>query len=228
MMGIHESQPPLFSYRLNLDHRVRADHPLRAIQEQIDFTFVRTAVAQQYGHNGNESVDPAIILKLMFLLFYDNIASERELMQIIPERLDYLWFLGYELDEPVPHHSVLSKARRRWGAAVFEQFFVRTVGQCVAAGLVDGHKLHVDGSLNDAQASCDSVRHGSPELIAALKAAYAATETKLADTGAVRYYATVNDQLLSTTDPDAGWCARARNHPGRVTIITARWTTPTA
>ena len=30
----------------------------------------------------------------MFLLFYDNVASECELMKIATERLDYLWFLG--------------------------------------------------------------------------------------------------------------------------------------
>ena len=49
-------------------------------------------------------------MKLMFLLFYDNVASERELMAF-PERLDYLWFLGYGLDDEIPDHSVLSKAR---------------------------------------------------------------------------------------------------------------------
>jgi len=30
---------------------------------------------------------------MMLLLFLDDIKSERELMRIIPERLDYLWFL---------------------------------------------------------------------------------------------------------------------------------------
>jgi transposase len=214
MMGQPQPQKDLFSYRIDLDQRVRPDHPLRQIKVTVDFTFVRAKVAHCYGANGNESVPPEVILKLMFLLFYDNLASERELMRVLPERLDYLWFLDYGLDDPIPDHSVLSKARKRWGAAVFEQFFVRTVGQCVAAGLVDGTKLHVDGSLNEAHASCDSVRHGSPELIAALKAAYAATETKLADTGAVRYYATVNDQLLSTTDPDAA-VVRKGNQPSR-------------
>jgi len=203
MMGIHQSQKELFAYHINLDHRVRPDHPLRVIREQIDFTFVRAAVAKQYGHNGNESVDPAIILKLMFLLFFDNVASERELMQIVPERLDYLWFLGYELDDVVPHHSVLSKARRRWGTGVFEQFFVRTVGQCVAAGLVDGTKLHLDGSLNAANASTDSVLKGGPELIAALKVAYQAVASKLDDTTTPDEYAAVNDRVMSTTDPDA-------------------------
>ena len=137
MMGQPQPQKDLFSYRIDLDQRVRPDHPLRAIKAAVDFTFVRDQVAHCYGYNGNESVPPEVILKLMFLLFYDNLASERELMRVLPERLDYLWFLDFGLDDPIPDHSVLSKARKRWGAAVFEQFFVRTVGQCVAAGLVD-------------------------------------------------------------------------------------------
>ena len=203
MMGFQQPQKELFTYQINLDKRVRSDHPLRRIHETVDFSFVRAEVASLYGHNGNESVDPAVILKMLFLLFFDNIASERELMRIIPERLDYLWFLGYELDSEIPDHSVLSKARARWGGSAFEKFFVRTVGQCVAAGLVDGRKIHVDSSLNDANASCDSVRTGSPELIAALKAAYDAAERKLEHTDTVRYYETVNDRLMSTTDADA-------------------------
>ena len=162
MMGIQDNQPVLFSYRINLDQRVCADHPLRRVQEEVDFRFVRQEVAHLYGENGNESVDPSVLLKMLLLLFFDNVASERELMRIIPERLDYLWFLGYKLDSVIPNHSVLSKARARWGPAAFEKFFVRTVGQCVAAGLVDGGKIHVDSSLNEANASCDSVRVPAP------------------------------------------------------------------
>ena len=53
---------------------------------------------------------------------------------------------------------------------------MRTIEQCVKAGLVDGRKLHVDSSLIAADASRESVIKGPPELIAALKRAYAATE----------------------------------------------------
>jgi len=213
MMGTQDNQSSLFSCQINLERRVRADNPLRQINQVVDFAFVRAEVAALYGHNGNESVDPAVILKMMFLLFIDNIDGERELMRIIPERLDYLWFLGYELDAIIPHHSVLSKARARWGRAAFEKFFVRTVGQCVSAGLVEGTKIHVDGSLNDAHASCDSVRQASPELIAALKAAYQATESKLDDTTTPDSYAAVNDRVVSTTDPDAAVVRRGSQPP---------------
>ncbi len=211
MMGIRQAQKDLFSYNIDLDKRVRKENPLRAIAERIDFTFVRNEVAAQYGYNGNVSEDPAVILKMMFLLFYDDISSERELMRIIAERLDYLWFLGYRLDDEVPDHSVLSKARKRWGVEVFQRFFVQMVGQCVAAGLVDGKKIHVDASLIDANASKDSVIKGSPEWIAALKRVYQATESKLEDTTTPASHTGVNDTMVSQTDPDAGLVRMGRN-----------------
>lgn len=215
MMGIHQPQPELFSYQVNLEKRVRVDHPLRRVAQAVDFTFVRGEVSDLYGDKGNESVDPAILMKMMFLLFYDNVASERELMNVIPERLDYLWFLGYGLDDEVPNHSVLSKARRRWGREVFERLFVRTVEQCVAAGLVSGDKLHVDASLIAANAAKDSMVKSSPALIAAYAAAYAAAEKKLNDPADRPGFQAVNDTAISTTDPDAGLASKGGqgSHP---------------
>jgi Transposase domain (DUF772) len=72
-------------------------------------------------------------MRMMLLLFLDDIKSERELMRIIPERLDYLWFLGYGLDDEIPDHSVLSKARKRWGQEVFVSLFSRVVHQWAAS-----------------------------------------------------------------------------------------------
>jgi transposase len=203
MMGVHTAQKELFSYQVDLDRRVRADHPLRAIRRTMDFGFVRQEVARCYGYNGNVSADPEVVMKLMFLLFFDNVKSERELLRMLPERLDYLWFLGFGLDDDVPDHSVLSKARTRWGHTVFEALFVRVVQQCVEAGLVDGAKLHLDGSLINAHASRDSVVKSSPELISALKRAYQVEERKLEGNLADPHYQPVNATLLSTTDPDA-------------------------
>jgi len=222
MMGTQRSERKLFYVGFDLESRVRPGNPLRRVLEAIDFTFVRAEVADCYGENGNVSVDPAVILKMMFLLFYDDVSSERELMRIIPERLDYLWFLGYELDDEVPNHSVLSKARGRWGPEAFERFFVETVRQCLEAGLVSGSKIHVDGSLVDADASKDSVLKGPPEVIAALKEAYRAQEAKLDEVdepedvdepeedgkppegpAGRRSYEAKNARMVSTTDPDA-------------------------
>jgi len=207
MMGKQQEQKDLFSYAVDLDRRVRAENPLRRIRERIDFSFVREEVKGCYGYNGNVSEDPAVILKMMFLLFYDDVPSERELMRIIPERLDYLWFLGFRLDEEVPDHSVLSKARRRWGVEVFERLFEGIVRQCVEKGLVGGEKIHMDGSLVDANASKNSVVKGSESLVAEIRAAVRSQVRKLDEEQELargrRYHATVNDKAISLTDPDA-------------------------
>ena len=157
-MGSRDSQKQLWSYQVNLDKRVRSDHPLRKVNEVLKLDWVREEVAKFYGMKGNVSEDPAVIMKMMLLLFLDNVRSERELMRIIPERLDYMWFLGYGLDDAIPNHSILSKARKRWGQEVFVSLFSQVVVQGVSAGLVDGSKIHVDSSLVDANASLNSVR----------------------------------------------------------------------
>ena len=252
MMGKQASEGKLFYVGFDLEGRVREDNPLRRIRAAVDFSFVREEVSDRYGNKGNVSVDPEVILKMMFLLFFDDVSSERELMRIIRERLDYLWFLGYGLDDEIPNHSVLSKARRRWGAKVFERVFVRTVAQCVDAGLVEGKKIHVDGSLVEANASRGSVVKGAPGVIGALKEAYRRQEGKLEEAGegseedeegppgsggADRCYEPVNDGMVSTTDPDAAMVrqgkgpSRPRHKHHRVVddaqgVITAVATTP--
>ncbi len=127
--------------RLNLDKRIRQNHLLRQIDHHIDFNFVYAEVEDAYGQRGNVSIPPPIILKMMLLLVLYNVRSERELMDTIPERLDWLWFLGYDLDDEVPNHSVLSKACTRWGVCAFQTFFDRIVSQCVQAGLVAVHAM---------------------------------------------------------------------------------------
>ncbi|MGH9669810.1 MAG: transposase [Terriglobales bacterium] len=146
----------LFYTGFNLEERVPAEHPLRRVAEAIDFRFVRARVAGRYGVNGNESVDPTLILKLLFLAFHENVRGERELMRQLPLRLDWMWFCGLDLDSDIPDHSVLSKARRRWGLEVFEAVFARVLDQCVQAGLVEGKTVYADSTVLKADASVES------------------------------------------------------------------------
>ena len=237
MMGQQKTTEQLFSYQVSLERRVPREHVLRQVSEVVDFTFVREAVAERYGRNGNESIDPVVILKLMFLLFFDNVSSERELMRMLGYRLDYLWFLGFTLDDDVPNHSVLSKARTRWGAELFEELFVRVVAACVERGLVDGKKIHMDGSLVDANAAKGSVLKGAPELIAALRRAYGVEAQKLDEPGEEEGGpASVNSKAVSSTDPDSALVRRSGDSRPRYKhhrviddahgVITAVKTTP--
>ena len=234
MMG---KQPPpqenLFCYNPNLEERIPPDHPLRRIKALVDFDFVSKKVEPLYGRKGNVSVPPPVILKLMFLLFYDNVASERELMKTLPMRLDWLWFLDFDLDSVVPDHSVLSKARKRWGEQAFEEFFQSIVWQCVEAGLVDGTKIFCDSSLVDADASNNSVMERQ-SFIRSWKKRYGEFERRFfVDEGKAA------PKHVSMTDPDASVVRKGKGKPkvryaehravdSRQGVITATVTTPGA
>jgi transposase len=181
MMGTQPSnrQPALFSYHIDLEQRIPADHWLRAMAAVLDLSFVIPTVRHLYGRSGNVSLDPRVILKMMLLLFLYDVPSERELIEQIRVRLDFLWFLGFDLDTEIPDHSVLSKARARWGEEVFQKLFIRIVQQCVEAGLVSGSLLHIDSTIVKASASKDSVVTSSPEMVSALRQAYQQQQSKL-------------------------------------------------
>jgi transposase len=202
MMG-HQSgfQPKLFYYNANLEKRVPRNHILRKIQQKIDFDFIYHEVKDTYGDNGNVSVPPPVILKLMLLLVLYNVRSERELIDTIPLRLDWLWFLGYDIDTEIPNHSVLSKARTRWGIAAFKRFFEHIVWQCVEVGLIDGTKLFLDSSLIDADASNNSVVD-THSLKKYLKKGYRHLEARL-DEEVAEKTTPANSRYISSTDPDA-------------------------
>jgi len=166
MMGRPQQiETKLFYTNLSLDNRVRQDNPLRQIKAAIDFDFARAEVKPLYGWRGNPSVDPAVLIKLMLLLVLENIPSERELMARMSERLDWMWFCGYDWDDDIPHHSVISKARRRWGLAVFKDLFQRVLSQCAQAGLIDGRTLYIDASVISANADKSSI-HPSLGIVA--------------------------------------------------------------
>src|SRR3989440_7749956 len=84
--------------------------------------------------------------------------SERQLMRHAADRLSVLWYAGYDLDEPLPDHSSLTRIRERYGVNVFRRFFEAIVEQCQAAGLVWGKELYFDGTKVEANASLDSVK----------------------------------------------------------------------
>ncbi|MGH9879660.1 MAG: transposase, partial [Nitrososphaerales archaeon] len=162
----------------------------------------------RYGYNGNESIPPPVILKLMLLLVLYNVRSERELMETLEERLDWLWFLDFDLDTEIPDHSVLSKARKRWGEEAFRSFYERVLWQCVESGLVDGSKIFVDSSLIEADASNNSVVD-TQSLKRYLNESYKEMERRLQRESEDKEKddedkrGGVNSRYISTTDPEA-------------------------
>lgn len=156
MMGQKVFQEKFF-YDFSLSKRIPEDHILRRLSEVVDLAFVRRLTAQFYSHTGQPSVDPVVLFKMMLLGYLYGITSERKLAEECSLNLAFMWYLGYDLDETTPDHSVISKARSRYGQGTFERFFERVLALCVEAGLVKGEQLFADSTLIQANASLKSV-----------------------------------------------------------------------
>jgi hypothetical protein len=66
--------------------------------------------------------------------------------------------LYYDLNQPLPDHSSLTRIRTRYGVEMFRRFFEAIVDQCQQAGLVWGKELYVDATKVNANASLESVK----------------------------------------------------------------------
>lgn len=194
----------------DLGARIPANHLLRRINETLDLSFVYDAVETTYGGVGRESVPPPTIVKLMLLLTLYKVEFERELFRELPMRIDWLWFLGYDLSSEIPNHSVLSKARKRWGPKVFDELFVRTIQLCMTAGLIEGRELLADSSLIDANASVDSLFRIAQALAASATSRLdePASEAEPDEPNAKDASASTEPKYRSSTDPDASGAKR--------------------
>jgi transposase len=157
MMGTKERNFQALPENLSLEDLVPEDNFYRCLQQKLDLSFVRELVEDLYAASGRPSVDPEVFFRLQLVMFHEDIRSERELMRIVSDRLSVRWYVGYDLHEPLPDHSSLTRIRDRFGLSVFREFFERIVQLCVEGGLVWGEELYFDATKVDANASLDSI-----------------------------------------------------------------------
>src|SRR5713101_6330855 len=142
---------------VSLEELVSQDHFYRHLDRTLDLSFVREFVQQTYAGGGRPSIDPIVFFKLQLVMFFEGIRSERQLMRHAADRLSILWYLGYDLDEPLPDHSSLTRIRTRYGLEMFRRFFETMVERCQQAGLVWGKELYFDATHVLADAALDSL-----------------------------------------------------------------------
>src|SRR5215210_9517482 len=108
---------------VSLEDLVPTDHFYRRLEAKLELSFVRELVRPLYAGGGRSSVDPVVFFKLQLLMFFEDIRSERRLMEVVADRLSLRWYLGYDLYEPLPDHSSLTRIRERYGLLTFRRFF---------------------------------------------------------------------------------------------------------
>jgi transposase len=142
---------------VTLEDLVPPDHFYRHVDRNLNLSFVRELVKNCYTQGGRPSIDPVVFFKLQLVMFFEGLRSERQLLRLAADRLSVRWYLGFNLDEPLPDHSSLTRIRTRYGLEVFRRFFAAIVEQCQQAGLVWGKELYFDATQVKADAAMDSL-----------------------------------------------------------------------
>ena len=155
MMGIKERHFPSLPDDVSLEELVPKDNFYRRLQGALDLSFVRDLVKDRYAFGGRPSIDPVVFFGLQLILFFEGLRSERQLMEVVADRLSLRWFVGYDLHEPLPDHSSLTRIRERYALETFRRFFERIVQECFEAGLVRGEELFFDSTKVRADADIE-------------------------------------------------------------------------
>jgi len=161
MRGSDGRSGSLFSY-VDLETRVRGDHPLRVIREIANaaLTSLSADFAALYpARLGRPSIAPERLLRAILLQAFYGLRSERQLMERLEYDLLFRWFVGLGVDEAVWDHSSFSKNRDRLlGGEIAAKFLRAVLAQPKVARLVSSDHFSVDGTLIEAWASIKSFR----------------------------------------------------------------------
>lgn len=139
-----------------MDDLVPQNHLLRIIDKAIDWRFIYDLVEDKYSPDfGRPSMDPVVLIKIPFIQYLYGIRSMRQTMKEIEVNVAYRWFLGLEMQEPVPHFSTFGKnySRRFKDTDLFEQIFSHILMECYKFKLVDPTEVFVDATHVKARAN---------------------------------------------------------------------------
>ena len=156
MQGRKEIHPKMM-YQVHLDSLVRADNYYRKLSSALDLHFLYKSTNKYYGSEGQESIDPVVFFKICLVGYLNNINSDRKLIEYCSNCLDIRLFIQYDIDEPLPWHSTISRTRALYGEEVFMELFRKVLGMCVQKGMVRGKRQAIDSAFIKANASLDSL-----------------------------------------------------------------------
>jgi len=160
MRGSDERSVELFSY-VDLEKRVRQDHPLRAIREMANVALAALSgdFAALYAGTGRPSIPPEMLLRATLLQAFYSIRSERQLLERLEFDLLFRWFVGLGVDDPVWDHSTFSKNRDRLlEGDIAAAFLAAVLAQPRVKRLLSSEHFSVDGTLVEAWASMKSFK----------------------------------------------------------------------
>jgi transposase len=148
---------PKMMYQVYLNDLVPENNFYRLLDKELDLKYLYKATEKYYGLEGQESIDPVVFFKICLAGYLNNITSDRKLIEYCSDSLAIRLFLKYDIDEPLPWHSTISRTRQLYGEEVFLSLFRKVLSMCVSKGMVSGRRQAVDSAFIKANASMDSL-----------------------------------------------------------------------
>jgi transposase len=164
MRGSDQRSGALFSY-VDLEKRVRRDHPLRAIRALANAALSDLCgdFAALYSGTGRPSIAPEMLLRAMLLQAFYSVRLERQLMEQLAYDLLFRWFVGLGVNDPVWDHSSFSKNRDRLlDGEIAARFLAAVLAPPRVRKLLSNEHFSVDGPLIEAWASMKSFKPNDP------------------------------------------------------------------
>jgi transposase len=187
-------------------------HILLDIKKLVSFSFVIEEVKDLYSDTGRGSIDPERMFKMLFLMFFYNIPSERELVEQVQVNVLYRYFCDINLDEAIPDHSSFTVFRHRLGKERFKKLFDRVLTQCMGYDLIDGSHISFDATMVRADAAMPNKKRTKESLLADTNKIIERTFDNAHTQKTTRGH---RELPLSSSDPDARWTKR----PGEGAIL---------
>lgn len=161
MRGSDQRSGSLFSY-VDLEARVRPNHPLRPIREIVNASLEALSADFEaiYATGvGRPSIPPERLLRALLLQAFYGVRSERQLVERLEYDLLFRWFVGLGVDEAVWDQTSFSKNRDRLlEGEIAAKFLVAVTQHPKVKRLLSGEHFSVDGTLIEAWASMKSFR----------------------------------------------------------------------
>lgn len=140
---------------ISLEHLVPQDHLLRKIDNALDFTHIYDFVKDLYcADNGRPGIDPVVLFKMVLIQHLYGIPSLRRTVEEISMNIAYRWFLGYLLNEPVPHFATISyNFRHRFSEDTIEKIFTWILFEAHKSGYLSPEMVFMDATHIKANAN---------------------------------------------------------------------------
>lgn len=134
-----------------LYNKIPENHTLKLINEAVDFSFVTKLLEKSYNkYYGRPAKDPEMMVKLLVLQYLYNLSDER-VIEEASLNLAYMWFLGTNPDDELPHPSLLAKFRvHKLKDVTLDEIIIEIVRQCIEKGIIKDTGISVDATHTEA------------------------------------------------------------------------------